>query len=772
MRRKAAKQKTKPLRRASAKPNNRQLAAKAASNLPWRVLIRSFKNGRPIGTNTISGSPRFEKLAQEWAYDLRNRRYWANSNEAKRGRSVKAREALKEHLGLDSGGLVKLAEATEIEVQFTDAAGADSTSAHSVPWEYLLSAATREERKGPLLVTRRLGTTHGAPKGSPSRLLFIESAPGNLAGKFDFSSERDLVRRGLSFPDKAVTISVTQPADAIVRDIGQSQDVIHFAGFDTLQGARLAPKSAKIEAKPGGILVRGTGSSIDVIDSMEIARAFKNYKLHPHLVVFNCYNSAAKLVGDAVRGGACAAVGFQDYIDDDIAEMFLAQLHREWRQTDWNIHQAFRNTWASIRSNKLHGTGIVLLTSYSHVAGSQRRSLIAEDKVPVSQQIVPVVQEREEVNYSLLHNNQPLFRKFSINRIAGSQPIEVGVLVELNVGSETYPFRYAKIIGAVSEQLVDDIKIPLTSEFARSLRDRVNSTIYVKITAKEREREVVLFSKTLRVTLLPVDEWSDDSTSKDVHDSSDRRAVWLPSFVLPRDPTIRKIVDNAQKYLVALSDNPGAGFDGYQQTADNDEAVDDQVQAIWYSIVNDSRLSYINPPPSYGAKTQRLRTPSDIVEGRRGTCIDLALLFAACLEYVEIYPAIVLLRGHAFPAYWRSDTSHDEFVEKFSKEVTGAAASFAEGPAAKTILESSSVSWAFENDRQKFRGIMKCIQRNELVPIETVWLTNQSSFASAVEAGLENMGQPAEFEYLLDVMQARRHTPFNVTPLPVVKFGD
>jgi hypothetical protein len=59
--------------------------------------------------------------------------------------------------------------------------------------------------------------------------------------------------------------------------------------------------------------------------------------------------------------------------------------------------------------------------------------------------------------------------------------------------------------------------------------------------------------------------------------------------------------------------------------------------------------AYINPPPTFTEKSQRLRTPSDIVMGKRGTCIDLTLLLAACLEYAEIYPVLFLLKDHAFP---------------------------------------------------------------------------------------------------------------------------
>ena len=44
-----------------------------------------------------------------------------------------------------------------------------------------------------------------------------------------------------------------------------------------------------------------------------------------------------------------------------------------------------------------------------------------------------------------------------------------------------------------------------------------------------------------------------------------------------------------------------------------------------------------------------------------------ALLLASCLEYVGIYPVLVLLTGHPFVGYWRSDQVHDEVFATVKK---------------------------------------------------------------------------------------------------------
>ena len=213
----------------------------------------------------------------------------------------------------------------------------------------------------------------------------------------------------------------------------------------------------------------------------------------------------------------------------------------------------------------------------------------------------------------------------------------------MSVGAESYPYRYTiPMLEEVQLALSSQVKIPLTANLPRSLYERVQSTVYVKVTCGGR----TAFEDTRRVTLIPVDEWLDDTDNN----------PWLPSFVLPRDPAILAIINASRRYLVGIMDDPGAGFDGYQEEA---AAVDLQVQAVWTALVNEYRFQYINPPPAYSRQTQRLRTPTEIVKSNTGTCIDLALLLASCLEYIGIYPVVVLLTGHAFVGYWRTETAHD-----------------------------------------------------------------------------------------------------------------
>jgi hypothetical protein len=264
-----------------------------------------------------------------------------------------------------------------------------------------------------------------------------------------------------------------------------------------------------------------------------------------------------------------------------------------------------------------------------------------------------------------------------------------------------------------------------------------------------------ILSETYRVTLLPIDEWRDDE--------SDR--LWLPSFVLPRDPAIGQVIGSAQRYLMALCDDSNAAFEGYQNMdlSENEMTsnVDLQVQALWCALLYDFSLSYINPPPTYTKQSQRIRMPGELLAGGRGTCIDLALLLAACLEYIEIYPVIFLIKGHAFPGYWRSHAAHEKFVRGDEPDVHTGNLSATTG-----ATGDPKPPWYFgvKVNPRAYEITLQSIRDRDIVPIETVWLTQRGSFYSAIEEGAKNLRSKQEFDALIDIYLARQRA---VTPIPM-----
>jgi hypothetical protein len=377
-----------------------------------------------------------------------------------------------------------------------------------------------------------------------------------------------------------------------------------------------------------------------------------------------------------------------------------------------------------------------------------RRSRPAPADTAINKRIQIDLGIDDEINYSLLHNNRELLNKLTLTKLIAGPVEDITVQVELSVGAESYPYRYTiPMLEEVQLALSSQVKIPLTANLPRSLHERVQSTVYVKVTCGGR----TAFEDTRRATLIPVDEWLDDTDNN----------PWLPSFVLPRDPAVLAIINASRRYLVGIMDDPGAGFDGYQEEA---AAVDLQVQAMWTALVNEYRFQYINPPPAYSRQTQRLRTPTEIVKSNTGTCIDLALLLASCLEYIGIYPVVVLLTGHAFVGYWRTDTAHDDLVAV--NTVPSTVPEVGDKVAREAGLPYVD-SYGWRLTKLNYAEIMAYVTSGDLVMLEATYLTGAYSFKDAKKEGRANLRSRNEFDSLLDIQLARTVTP-PVTPLPII----
>lgn len=771
------------------------------------VTIRTLLDNELVEAH-VGSQPALVRLADEWAYVLRSRARWVDHDAVRESFRDRALADL-ERLGVERGIIKRLATASHVEVELHhwDTADAEANRQHEAaaefPWEYLLSVASRGVgRYHPMLITRLFRNSSPAVvPPPPEKVLFVESAPGRLEDTYDFASERERIRAAVGADQKAGTptatgagrtmwISKTEDVDRLKGTVrGTPWDVLHVTGVDTHQAAWLVEDFYEtIEETPAlwrgigapdgavrdGMVLRAANVKELPLDYRDLAKVLINPKHPPSLVTLNLYYSGARIARELVRQGAHAALGFLDEIDDELAERFFQAFYWAWCRpgSTCAIPHAFVEAWQKMKGDHLHGTAIAIWMGRSvfeefqwqspaAVAGEgpveQRRDLLARlHDTPMRDLLQVQLEVPAEVNYSLLHNDRPLLSKLTLTKLVREPLEDICVQVELNLGAENYPYRCTHLVMDEPQlALAPLVRIPLTATLPRSLRERVQSTVYVKVTCCGGRTAL---ESTDRVTLIPVDEWLDDTANN----------PWLPSFVLPRDPAILKIIASSRRYLVGLRDDPAAGFDGYQSIDDRAEnptaGVDAQVQAIWTALVNEYRLQYVNPPPAYSERSQRLRTPSDILGSVSGTCIDLSLLLASCLEYVDIYPVLVLLEGHAFAGYWRSEEAHEAFarVAHVPSEVPSAGSRPARAAAVRFV---DGYGWRLT--RLHYDEIMRYVTAGDLVLLEATYLTAANSFGEAVKEGRANMRSRREFDSLLDIRLARSASP-PVTPLPVV----
>nr|MCR4779492.1 DUF3320 domain-containing protein [Ruminiclostridium sp.] len=115
----------------------------------------------------------------------------------------------------------------------------------------------------------------------------------------------------------------------------------------------------------------------------------------------------------------------------------------------------------------------------------------------------------------------------------------------------------------------------------------------------------------------------------------------------------------------------------------------------------------------------------------RGTCLDLTLLFASCLEQVGLNPLVILVRGHCFAGFWLEDETFSDCAEDDVSALTKRAA---EGIDKICVVECTDFVAGSGTD-----------------------------FAHAESHALTKLGQLDEFQYAVDVKRCRGS---GIRPIP------
>ncbi len=698
-----------------------------------------------------------------WSYILTRRFRWKNLEKIEVG--AKAFKELKVIAGDKKiGSILRDANLVEVRIPFVDEE--TSWEARIAPWEFLLSnAALGFENHKPLAIVRHLQT--GAPElpfEQPPRVLFVQCAPGILSEYYSYESELAILKQ--MFPDEHDVVECINPSLSELRTVIEKEkpNLIHIAGIDNNQARHLEDEQQekrRSRRKPkDGIVFRSnaTTKGYKEVPAETLARTLNASSGPLYLVTVNVYHSAARICSMAVAEGAHLAIGFQDTVNDAVAEVFLREFYSVWRRKQSPL-SAFSRALDVVRDTiSLTGTGIVLWSAHSLLRGANklmsdaRHDLQEARNKPIGKEELenfrewfkPEIKVKKTLNFSVLHNNSGgLFDKFWLIKKQEGLLHDVGIEAVLFLDSQSHAFRRRCTLRNESTP-IEEVKVPLTSSIIRTVSEPLRTSLFVEV----RIGDLIAHQETYQVTLNPADEWIDDDTNR----------VWLPSFVLPRDPFISDIIDRAEKHLITLTDNRNSSFDGYQQVGLSEDqkklkVVDLQVQAIWAAIIFDFGIGYINPPPS--GKGQRLRTPTQIQRGGRGTCIDLALMFAACLEYIDINPVIILIEGHAFVGYWKSQERYNQFMAGTHKNVLDA-----DGRG----MSQEASPWVFLTDNHA--EIKKEVDEDFLVPLETVDLTEEGKFSEAKKKGKRRLDNEVFFNALIDISLARAAM---ISPLPIIE---
>ncbi|HET6632466.1 MAG TPA: DUF3320 domain-containing protein [Rhodanobacteraceae bacterium] len=245
-------------------------------------------------------------------------------------------------------------------------------------------------------------------------------------------------------------------------------------------------------------------------------------------------------------------------------------------------------------------------------------------------------------------NAVPLLRQLTITN--DSDESLDNLVLELE---PSLPFAASKTwridrLSAEASITLPDRDVQLKEGYLADLSESMQASVHVRL----RSSASILAERAFPVELLAHNEWGGAASMPEL----------LAAFCTPNDPAVDKVLKDVSDVL-RRAGRPD-GIDGYKDGSR--QRPWELASAVW-SAVCGYQISYVLPPASFEYEGQKIRSPSQVLDGSVGTCLDTALLFAAALEQAGLNPVVLLTKDHAFTGTWLQP---QEFAQILNEDVS------------------------------------------------------------------------------------------------------
>lgn len=322
-----------------------------------------------------------------------------------------------------------------------------------------------------------------------------------------------------------------------------------------------------------------------------------------------------------------------------------------------------------------------------------------------------VVTYRESVNYALVHNQVSPLVQILLSS-GNPEPVEVDALAfRLESAARSDRRSFPPVTLQPGDSLTLDssrLEWALDHTQFAALEEATAARLLV-----EARINGVMHVAEAPIRLLARNEWNGLMVPE-----------LLAAFITPNAPEISGMLSRVSGVLADRTGDPS--LQGYQ--AGRERAL--EIGAAIYDVLAGYAIRYVNPPASFETDGQKIRPVETVLGDRWGTCLDLALTFAAAVEQAGLNPVIVLKPGHAFAGFLVTDSKLSDVV----------------------LTDPTMMS--------------NLVRSNLLVTVElTAAVEGRSLPFDAARAATEEHWDPARIDdvwFLLDVAAARRR----IRPLP------
>jgi len=318
------------------------------------------------------------------------------------------------------------------------------------------------------------------------------------------------------------------------------------------------------------------------------------------------------------------------------------------------------------------------------------------------------------VNLALAHNGVPLVRSARVTNLA-SRPLEdVRLTLALDGRgkplAEPWTMLLTEPIAPGDHRIWDGLGdfAPAYDHLA-GLDESHPATVTVAV-AHAWADEVVL---TAPLRVLAHNEWL---STPSFYES-------LTAFVQPNTRAVASVLGAASELLREHTGDASLG--GYQKGPERAA----RIAAAVYEALRARGIRYVDPPASFEESGQKVRTVAQVLDQRLGTCVDLAVTYAACLEQTGLHPLLWVMDGHAFAGYLREKPTLGQSV----------------------ITEANTM--------------INLVESGRAVAVEAAFYETgeEGTFARAVGIGRRHLQNPGALRAVIDVHAAHRA---GTRPLP------
>lgn len=315
-----------------------------------------------------------------------------------------------------------------------------------------------------------------------------------------------------------------------------------------------------------------------------------------------------------------------------------------------------------------------------------------------------------KLNFAMQQNSVKVVHRFTLTNPTDCDRRNLVVKVEPSDAFAESFTTFIDVLPAGQTVDVSSFELVPNANFILQLSERLEASLHLTVS----DAADVLFDRQFPLSVLTYNEWPGIGFAPSL----------LAAFVTPNSPGITTVLNRAADFLKDWTGD--SALNGYQSKDAN--RVKKMVAAV-YEAISELNIIYSEPLASFESVGQRIRLADDVLSTQLGTCLDMAVLYASCLEAIGLFPLIILNQGHAYAGVWLvSDTLPDSVCDDLSL-------------------------------------LAKHIGLNDLLLVETTMLCDGHSepFDRASDATLQKITDKTDFVCAVDIARCRFA---NVLPLP------